>query len=51
MSSKKCKHPACTCIVTDGKDYCSNSCEDAGDTTELACQCGHPGCAGEELRA
>ena len=50
MSSKKCKHPACTCFVTDDKDYCSNSCEDAADSTEIACQCSHDGCAGGELR-
>ena len=46
MSDKKCKHPACTCFVLGNKDYCSTSCEDFGDNTELACQCGHPGCQG-----
>jgi hypothetical protein len=24
--------------------YCSTYCEDAGDTVELACNCGHAGC-------
>ena len=42
---KKCKHPACRCQVSNkDDDYCSQSCKDAGDTTELACNCNHPGC-------
>lgn len=49
-TSKKCKHPACSCQVKDGEDYCSAACHDARDTTELVCQCNHPGCAGESLR-
>jgi metallothionein len=48
--SKKCKHPACSCIVPDGESYCSTSCSDAKDITELACQCDHPGCRGEALK-
>ncbi len=39
---KKCKHPACNCHTVN--DYCSTACEDAGDTLEIACNCGHPGC-------
>jgi hypothetical protein len=43
---EKCEHPICSCIVTDDdSDFCSPSCEAAGDTVELACNCGHPGCA------
>jgi hypothetical protein len=36
-----------------GKDskYCSTYCHDARDTLELACNCGHPGCAGELARS
>ncbi len=41
---QKCKHPACNCAAPEGEDYCSEACEDAGDLTELSCQCGHPGC-------
>ncbi len=41
---EKCKHPACSCRVAEGDDYCSTYCEDAGDTTEIACNCGHAGC-------
>jgi hypothetical protein len=42
---KKCKHPACTCSVSeDGGDYCSPYCHDAKDTVEISCNCGHAGC-------
>ncbi|HVG19155.1 MAG TPA: hypothetical protein VNI02_08880 [Blastocatellia bacterium] len=41
-----CDHSICNCTVTDDdSDYCSAYCETAGDSTELACNCGHPGCA------
>src|ERR1700751_6473320 len=43
--TKKCAHPACTCM-TDQK-YCSTHCESHKDTAEIACECGHPGCQGE----
>ena len=39
-----CAHPACTCKVSEGEKYCSTYCEDAGDTTELSCNCDHPEC-------
>jgi len=42
---KKCAHPACSCM-TDQK-YCSPHCESHKDTTEIACECGHPGCKGD----
>jgi hypothetical protein len=49
--NKKCEHPSCTCMV-DGKDkYCSPRCEAAAGTTELVCECGHPQCRGEVLKA
>jgi hypothetical protein len=44
----KCAHPACNCRVTENEKYCSTYCHDAGNTIELMCNCGHPGCA-EEL--
>ena len=47
---KTCKHPACNCPVKEGESYCSTACKDAGDTTELVCQCNHPTCQGEALR-
>lgn len=43
--TKKCAHPACICRIAKNKTYCSQYCEDAGETLELSCNCGHPGCA------
>lgn len=45
--AKKCAHPSCSCTVTGKDKYCSSRCEAAADTTEIACECGHPGCRGE----
>jgi hypothetical protein len=42
---RKCAHPACDCEVTSDDKYCSTYCQDAGDTMEISCNCGHPGCA------
>ena len=46
-----CEHEICNCVPADDSDYCSPYCETAGenDTTEIACDCGHPGCIGTEL--
>lgn len=41
---KKCAHAACSCIVTDGKKYCSEMCEDSHKYTALKCDCKHPEC-------
>jgi hypothetical protein len=43
--NQKCAHPACNCAAPDGEKYCSTYCHDAGKLVELACNCGHPGCA------
>ncbi|HEY0545639.1 MAG TPA: hypothetical protein VGC91_09705 [Pyrinomonadaceae bacterium] len=40
-----CKHPSCSCPTPEGKDYCSAYCENAKDTAEIGCDCGHPGCS------
>lgn len=40
---KKCAHPVCSCMVTEGK-YCSTQCEAMEKTPDIACKCGHPGC-------
>jgi hypothetical protein len=46
---KKCQHPACNCILDEGdNNYCSPYCHDAGDKTELMCNCGHVGCVASE---
>jgi hypothetical protein len=48
--AKKCAHPACSCVVTKDK-YCSETCGDAKGMIELTCQCHHPECKGEVLKA
>jgi len=42
----KCAHEACGCAKSGDGDYCSDHCRDAADAdmTEIACDCGHPGC-------
>lgn len=43
----KCAHPACKCIVAKGGqygEYCSEHCREAKGSTELRCDCQHPGC-------
>jgi|GraSoiStandDraft_41_1057321.scaffolds.fasta_scaffold2604856_1 hypothetical protein len=40
-----CAHPACICPVPEGEKYCSPYCEDAGNITEISCNCEHAGCA------
>ncbi len=47
---KKCAHPACGCVASDHQKYCSQTCQDAKNLTELSCQCDHPGCRGEALK-
>ncbi len=47
----KCKHELCSCTVQKGESYCSTICEDSKGKTALACDCKHPGCTGEALRA
>ena len=43
---KQCKNPACTCPPQPDGKYCSASCEGAGKTIEIDCDCGHPECGG-----
>jgi hypothetical protein len=43
-SHEKCAHPSCSCRATTESKYCSSYCEDAKDTTEIGCNCGHAGC-------
>ena len=42
----KCKNPACSCPAQPEGKYCSASCEGAGGTIEIDCDCGHPECSG-----
>jgi hypothetical protein len=49
---KKCAHPACNCLVDQGKKYCSDYCHDSGNKIEIACNCHHAICeapAGEPV--
>lgn len=48
---KKCKHAGCSCMAPDGNDYCSQTCKDSKNVIELTCQCRHPQCSGEQLKA
>jgi hypothetical protein len=41
---KKCAHGPCSCIVPDGKRFCSQICEDSVNTTSIRCDCRHEGC-------
>jgi len=45
--STKCKHPPCTCMATDGSDYCSTECAAMEKTPDLDCLCPHPNCQGK----
>lgn len=47
QNDKVCAHRGCNCAPREDSKYCSPYCEDAGDTLELACNCGHPGCGVE----
>jgi hypothetical protein len=43
---KQCAHPACSCTVAEGDEFCSKYCEDVGkEEVEISCDCGHKGCA------
>lgn len=41
---KKCAHPSCKFQAEEDSKYCSPYCEAAGDTIEIACNCGHSDC-------
>lgn len=42
---EECAHEPCTCQATEG-EYCGDYCREHSGSEELACQCGHPDCAG-----
>ena len=45
--TQKCAHPACNCTVAPGGPhgkYCSVHCKEAGQKTELRCDCQHLAC-------
>lgn len=41
-----CGHDICSCPVSGDQEYCSDHCRETErqDMTEIACDCGHPGC-------
>lgn len=45
--SGTCEHEICACPVAEDTEYCSDRCRDAAaeGLTEIACDCGHPGCS------
>jgi len=45
-NDKICKNPACGCPAQPDGKYCSASCEGAGQTIEIDCDCGHAECGG-----
>ena len=52
----ECSNELCQCTLMgplEGEAYCSDSCrtQDEGGIEIDACQCGHPGCKGEQLTA
>jgi hypothetical protein len=47
QNQELCAHTGCHCLRREGSKYCSQYCEDAGGTLELACNCQHPGCGVE----
>ena len=50
-ATTKCAHPPCNCVTADEKKYCSQVCADAKGVTELTCQCQHPVCQSQALKA
>jgi len=44
----KCACPACGCLIQKRDEYCSQWCEEAGET-EIECKCGHQDCTRSEL--
>lgn len=44
-----CQHPACSCEVSDNKEFCSSACAgEAGESLE-ACECPHTDCEGHAI--
>jgi hypothetical protein len=48
--NRKCAHPGCTCNASSNSQYCSQACEQAGDTQGQTCNCGHAGCEASSKR-
>ena len=46
-ANKKCAHPSCSCMTSDGSKYCSTECQAMQKTPDVSCSCGHAGCKGK----
>jgi hypothetical protein len=46
----ECAHEACTCLVMEKGEFCSESCE-IGTMSGVFCGCDHPACQGSRLQA
>ena len=46
MEVQTCKHPACSCQVTGGKEFCGDVCREASKdvATHPTCDCEHAQC-------
>jgi len=46
MDIETCAHPACSCSVTNGEEFCSAHCKAASKDVEAhdTCDCGHKDC-------
>jgi hypothetical protein len=46
MDTETCKHPACSCAVAQGAEFCSGYCKTAAGDVEAhdLSECGHPQC-------
>ena len=46
-NDNRCAHKGCMCATAEDSDYCGPNCEAAEDQdiVEIACDCGHSGCA------
>jgi hypothetical protein len=45
IEQRTCAHIPCTCPVSPGEEYCSESCRDAGSNeVEIECGCLHAAC-------
>jgi hypothetical protein len=52
--TEKCAHPSCACLLAPDRPfgkYCGEHCEDAGEMSELRCECGHEMCSGSDTPA
>ena len=47
MEVQTCNHPACSCQLTDGKEFCTDNCREASKdvATNNTCHCEHAQCA------